>query len=122
MIERYLTQTHFTSEEDFRDNLHFVVPETFNFAYDVMDEWAKIAPDKLALLWTSERGEELRATYAEFKEQTDQAAAYFLSLGIRRGDKVMLILKTSLSMVDFDDGVVQDRCCGNSCNPYVDGK
>lgn len=93
MIERYLTQTHFTSEEDFRDNLHFVVPETFNFAYDVMDEWAKVAPDKLALLWTSERGEELRATYAEFKEQTDQAAAYFLSLGIRRGDKVMLILK-----------------------------
>lgn len=93
MIERYLTQTHFTSEEDFRDNLHFVVPETFNFAYDVMDEWAKVSPDKLALLWTSERGEELRATYAEFKEQTDQAAAYFLSLGIRRGDKVMLILK-----------------------------
>ena len=93
MIERYLTQTHFTSEEDFRDNLHFVVPETFNFAYDVMDEWAKVAPDKLALLWASERGEELRATYAEFKEQTDQAAAYFLSLGIRRGDKVMLILK-----------------------------
>ena len=93
MIERYLTQTHFTSEEDFRDNLHFIVPETFNFAYDVMDEWAKVAPNKLALLWTSERGEELRATYAEFKEQTDQAAAYFLSLGIRRGDKVMLILK-----------------------------
>ena len=93
MIERYLTQTHFTSEEDFRDNLHFIVPETFNFAYDVMDEWAKVAPDKLALLWTSERGEELRTTYAEFKEQTDQAAAYFLSLGIRRGDKVMLILK-----------------------------
>ncbi len=93
MIERYLTQTHFTSEEDFRDNLHFIVPETFNFAYDVMDEWAKVTPNKLALLWTSERGEELRATYAEFKEQTDQAAAYFLSLGIGRGDKVMLILK-----------------------------
>lgn len=93
MIERYLTQTHFTSEEDFCEHLHFVVPETFNFAYDVMDEWAKIEPNKLALLWTSERGEELRATYAEFKEQTDQAAAYFLSLGIGRGDKVMLILK-----------------------------
>ena len=93
MIERYLTQTHFTSEADFREHLHFKVPETFNFAYDVMDEWAKVAPDKLAWLWTSERGEELKATYAQFKEQTDQAAAYFLSLGIRRGDKVMLILK-----------------------------
>ena len=93
MIERYLTQTHFTSEADFREHLHFKVPETFNFAYDVMDEWAKVASDKLALLWTSERGEELKATYAQFKEQTDQTAAYFLSLGIRRGDKVMLILK-----------------------------
>ena len=69
MIERYLTQTHFTSEEDFRDNLHFVVPETFNFAYDVMDEWAKVAPDKLALLWTSERGEELRQRMPSLKSK-----------------------------------------------------
>ena len=106
MIERYLTQTHFTSEADFREHLHFKVPETFNFAYDVMDEWAKVAPDKLALLWTSERGEELKATYAEFKEQTDQAAAYFLSLGIRRGDKVMLILKRHYQWVGFNDGFV----------------
>ncbi|MFC2314109.1 MAG: AMP-binding protein [Prevotella denticola] len=93
MIERYLTQTQFSSEEDFREHLHFIVPDTFNFAYDVMDEWAKEAPDKLALLWTSERGEEVKTTFAGFKEQTDRTAAYFLSLGISRGDKVMLILK-----------------------------
>lgn len=93
MIERYLTQTQFSSEEDFREHLHFIVPDTFNFAYDVMDEWAKEAPDKLALLWTSERGEEVKTTFAGFKEQTDHTAAYFLSLGISRGDKVMLILK-----------------------------
>ena len=93
MIERYLTQTQFSSEEDFRKHLHFKVPDTFNFAYDVMDEWAKEAPDKLALLWTSERGEEVKTTFAGFKEQTDRTAAYFLSLGISRGDKVMLILK-----------------------------
>ena len=93
MIERYLTQTQFSSEEDFRKHLHFKVPDTFNFAYDVMDEWAKEAPDKLALLWTSERGEGVKTTFAGFKEQTDRTAAYFLSLGISRGDKVMLILK-----------------------------
>ncbi len=93
MIERYLTQTQFSSEEDFREHLHFKVPDTFNFAYDVMDEWAKEAPDKLALLWTSERGEGVKTTFAGFKEQTDRTAAYFLSLGISRGDKVMLILK-----------------------------
>ena len=58
-----------------------------------MDAWAEEHPDKLALLWTSERGEEVRATFAELKDQTDRTAAYFQSLGIGHGDKVMLILK-----------------------------
>lgn len=93
MVERFLTQTSFTSEEDFKANLHFKVPENFNFAYDVMDIWAEERPDKLALLWTNEQGAELRFTFQDLKEQTDQTAAYFQSLGIGRGDKVMLILK-----------------------------
>lgn len=93
MIERFLTQTSFTSEEDFKANLHFKVPENFNFAYDVMDVWAEERPDKLALLWTNEQGAELRFTFQDLKEQTDQTAAYFQSLGIGHGDKVMLILK-----------------------------
>ena len=93
MIERFLTQTHFSSEEDFKENLHFKIPENFNFAYDVMDEWAKECPDKLALLWTSERGEEIRFTYKDLKEQTDQVASYYSQLGIGHDDKVMLILK-----------------------------
>ena len=53
MIERFLTQTHFASEQDFKDNLHFIIPENFNFAYDVMDEWARLKPGKVCLLWTS---------------------------------------------------------------------
>ena len=93
MIERFLKQTRFSSEEDYKENLHFIIPENFNFAYDVMDEWARIEPDKVCLLWASERGEEVRTTYKQFKEQTDQTAAYLMSLGITRGDKVMLILK-----------------------------
>lgn len=93
MIERFLTQTKFTSEDDYAKHLHFIVPENFNFAYDVMDAWAEEKPDKVALLWTSERGEEVSITYREFKEQTDKTAAYFMQLGIKHGDKVMLILK-----------------------------
>ena len=93
MIERFLTQTKFTSEDDYAKHLHFIVPENFNFAYDVMDTWAEEKPDKVALLWTSERGEEVSTTYREFKEQTDRTAAYFMQLGIKHGDKVMLILK-----------------------------
>ena len=93
MLERFLTQTSFVSEEDFEKNLHFKIPENFNFAYDVMDILAEEQPEKLAILWTSERGEEVKTTFKEFKEQTDRTAAYLMSLGIGRGDKVMLILK-----------------------------
>ena len=93
MIERFLKQTNFTSVEDYNKNLEFIIPENFNFAYDVMDAWAKEAPEKLALLWTNDQGEEIRATYAQLKVQSDQAASYLMSLGIGKGDPVMLILK-----------------------------
>ena len=93
MIERFLKQTKFTSVEDYNKNLEFIIPENFNFAYDVMDAWAEEAPEKLALLWTNDQGEEIRATYAQLKEQSDQAASYLQSLGIGKGDPVMLILK-----------------------------
>lgn len=93
MIERFLTQTHFTSEEDYRKNLHFNIPENFNFAYDVMDVWAEEQPDKVALIWTNDEGEEKFFTFADIKRESDQTAAYFASLGIGHGDMVMIILK-----------------------------
>ena len=93
MVERFLKQTHFESVEDYNKNLEFIIPEHFNFAYDVMDAWAEEAPEKLALLWTNDQGEEIRATYKQLKEQSDQAASYLQSLGIGKGDPVMLILK-----------------------------
>ena len=93
MIERFLKQTTFTSVEDYNKNLEFIIPENFNFAYDVMDAWAEEKPDGLALLWTNDQGEEIRTTFAELKEQSDQAASYLMSLGIGKNDPVMLILK-----------------------------
>ena len=93
MVERFLKQTSFSSVEDYNKNLEFIIPDHFNFAYDVMDEWAKEAPEKLALLWTNDEGAEIRTTFAQLKEQSDQAAAYLQSLGIGKGDPVMLILK-----------------------------
>ena len=96
MVERFLKQTTFTSVEDFKKNLQFIIPENFNFAYDVMDAWAEEKPGKLALLWTNDEGAEVRLTFGDMKKRTDQAAAYLLSLGIGRGDMVMLILKRRL--------------------------
>ncbi|MBO4801493.1 MAG: AMP-binding protein [Bacteroidaceae bacterium] len=93
MVERFLKQTTFTSYEDYNEHLEFIIPEHFNFAYDVVDAWAEEAPDKLALLWTNDQGEERRTTFGQLKAESDQAAAYLQSLGIGKGDPVMLILK-----------------------------
>ena len=93
MIERFLKQTTFTSVEDYNKHLEFIIPENFNFAYDVMDAWAEEKPEGLAILWTNDQGEERRTTFAELKEQTDQAASYLQTLGIGKNDPVMLILK-----------------------------
>ena len=93
MIERFLRQTHFESVEDYEKNLEFIIPENFNFAYDVMDVWAVEKPDGLAILWTNEEGREIRTTFAELKVQTDQAASYLMTLGIGKNDPVMVVLK-----------------------------
>lgn len=93
MIERYLQKTTFTSEADFNKNFKLLVPEHFNFGYDIVDEWARIDPQRKALLWTNDLGEERQFTFADLKKYSDQTASYFLSLGIGPGDPVMLILK-----------------------------
>ena len=56
MLERFLSQTTFTSQDDFIQNFHVKVPENFNFGYDVVDAWAAEAPDKIALCWTNDHG------------------------------------------------------------------
>ena len=93
MLERFVEQTKFSSQEDFKKNFKIKVPENFNFGYDVVDAWAAEEPEKLAMLWTNDKGECIRYTFADLKRYTDQTASYFQSLGIGRGDKVMLILK-----------------------------
>lgn len=93
MVEKFLSQTSFTSQEDFIKNLKINVPENFNFGYDVVDAWAAEAPDKPALLWTNDKDEHRQFSFAEMKYYTDQTASYFQSLGIGHGDMVMLILK-----------------------------
>ena len=93
MIEKYLPQTEFSSQEDFIKNFKINIPENFNFGYDIVDAWAAEEPEKKALLWTNDHGECIQFTFADMKKYTDMTASWFQSLGIGRGDKVMLILK-----------------------------
>ncbi len=74
-------------------NIAFNIPENFNFAYDVVDEVARKTPDKTAMMWVSETFEEKNITFDDMKVQSDKCANYFLSMGIKRGDKVMLVLR-----------------------------
>ena len=93
MVEKFLSRTVFTSQEDYIRNFRIRVPADFNFAYDVVDAYAAEEPDKKALLWTDDRGGEIQFTFADMKRETDRTASYFQRLGIGRGDMVMLILK-----------------------------
>ncbi|MDR1097916.1 MAG: AMP-binding protein [Tannerella sp.] len=93
MLEKFLAQTVFESQEDFKKNFKITVPENFNYGYDVVDAWAEKEPGKKALCWTNDRGDHIDFSFADMKTYTDRAASYFQSLGIGRGDMVMLILK-----------------------------
>ena len=67
--------------------------EKFNFAFDIVDELGTKKPDKLAMLYVAEDGTERRFTFQDMKKESARAANYFKALGIKRGDRVMLVLK-----------------------------
>jgi len=93
ILDKYLKKTSFTSYEDFTANFEIKVPENFNFAYDVVDETASETPDKVAMVWCDDKGNEAIFTFGQMKYYSDKAANFFKSVGIRKGDPVMLILK-----------------------------
>ena len=74
-------------------SISFKNTDNFNFAFDVVDEIANKTPDKLAMLHISRDKTERRITFKDVKRHSSQAANYFKSLGIKKGDRVMLILK-----------------------------
>jgi acetyl-CoA synthetase len=73
--------------------LDFHPADNYNFAYDVVDAIAKKSPDKLAMVWLSEQKEERFFTFKEMSEYSNRAANFFLRAGIKRGDKILLVLK-----------------------------
>lgn len=90
LYERFLT-------ENIRDGkligVDFHEPDNFNFAYDVIDALADVSPDKPAMLWIGNDGEERRFSFADVSRESSRTANFFISLGIGKGDKVMLVLK-----------------------------
>ena len=73
--------------------LNFKNTERFNFAFDIVDEIARKDPEKLAMVHISNDMTERRFTFKDIKDASNQTANYFTSLGIKKGDRVMLVLK-----------------------------
>ena len=81
------------NEDGSLKELHFAHEDEFNFAFDIVDGIARRSPDKLAMLHVANDMTERRFTFKDMKDGSSQAANYFTSLGIKRGDRVMLVLK-----------------------------
>ncbi|HOV14589.1 MAG TPA: AMP-binding protein, partial [Spirochaetota bacterium] len=93
MLNNYLKKTDFNSYEDFYNNFKVDVPKYFNFAYDIVEQYAKIEPDKIAMVWCDDKGNDAIFTFKEIDNYANKVANFFASLGITKGDPVMLILK-----------------------------
>ena len=93
LYQRFLRKPDFGSYEDYLHNFCINVPENFNFAYDVLDVIAQEEPDKRALQWSHMDGRERAFTFEEISRLSCQAANLFVRLGIKKGDKVMLVLR-----------------------------
>ena len=82
-----------TYEDGLLTEISFNGEEKFNFAFDIVDELGTTKPERLAMLHVSEDGTERRFTFQDIKKESARAANYFKSMGIKKGDRVMLVLK-----------------------------
>ena len=93
VIGDFVERVDFDSYEDFHENFKLKYNDDYNFGFDVVDKYAEIDPEKIALIWVNDHDEEHTFTFKEMKEYSNRAANLFKSLGIKKGDCVMLTLK-----------------------------
>lgn len=93
LLNTFCPRIDFDSYEDFAENFRIDVPENFNFAYDVVDEWARVEPDKRALLWCDDHDSERVFTSTDISRLSNRMANSFSAMGIGKGDVVMCILR-----------------------------
>ncbi|MDR1359179.1 MAG: AMP-binding protein [Coriobacteriales bacterium] len=93
LLQKYCPRIDFDSYEDFYANFEIHVPHDFNFAYDVVDEWAHFEPDKTALVWCDDNDDEQRFSFSQISALSKRLANVLRSLGIEKGDVVLLMLR-----------------------------
>ncbi len=80
------------SYEEFYKTFKIEVPEYYNFGFDTVDRWAETDRNKLAMIWVNQAGEEKKYTFRDFRNLSVEAANILLKYGIKKGDRVILML------------------------------
>jgi acetyl-CoA synthetase len=93
LLQRFLKKCIFDSYDDYKENAVPVVPDNFNFAYDVVDEIAKESPDKVALIWVNDSGDRKEITFKMLSDMSNACANFLRGRGIGRGDLVLLFMR-----------------------------
>lgn len=93
LLYSFVPEIEYESNSEFIEKFNITIPENFNFAYDIVDKYAEISPDKKAMVWCNDYGKERILSFKELKEYSDKTANFFKNCGIKKGDKVMLTLK-----------------------------
>ncbi len=91
MTQVQMIQPNMADYEAERRNFQLTVPADFNWAFDVIDRWA-VDPHQLAMLWVNDQGSERKVTFNDFRRRSNRLANALEQLGVRRGDRVFLML------------------------------
>ena len=106
LVSRYLERTEFKDYEDYHANLRYKPVEKFNFAYDIVDEYARLCPDKKAIVWCNNHGEERIITFGELSSLSNRLANMLRAKGLKKGDFVMTMLNRR-----YEYYLVNVACC-----------
>ena len=93
ILNKFLSRIDYESYEDLYKNFKISIPENFNFAYDVVDEYAKTEPKREALVWCDDNDESHIFTFKDLSLASQRTANFLAEQGIQKGDRVMLILR-----------------------------
>jgi Acyl-coenzyme A synthetases/AMP-(fatty) acid ligases len=89
--KRYISEEY--DDDGIISNIKFTVPDNFNFGYDIVDDIGKNDPERRAMVWCDDRGNKRTYTFSDIMKLSNKAANYLRSLGIGKGDPVLLVLK-----------------------------
>ncbi len=93
ILNKFLSKIDYKSYEDLYKNFKITIPNDFNFAYDVVDEYAKTEPKREALVWCDDNDEDHIFTFKDLSLASQRTANFLVEQGIQKGDRVMLILR-----------------------------